>query len=1131
MIVDSSDAGGTELVVVSAADEAALVDTLTRIVGFLDRVPDASLVNIAYTCSLMKGPAVATFVVATTQDLRLRLVSTRDRIAGGISRRIKDKNGAYYFRDHLLGEGRGKLAFVYPGVMSFYPDMLRDVVLRHPECRSAFDELEEALADESDFSPADFIFPPAPYYQHDADIFSSGAYAQALVATYAASVALTRLLGAHGLAPDGVVGCAGGDLGAVMRSGSGGDNGRAERIKAIRDIYRVVDKAVAHEGLPQCTMLSVVMRHAGDADVIVGAFPKGKVTLAIDVSPRRRIYAVDPAFEEEAMTAFAQMGIRAMKMKLDRPFNTVKCERIVPAIKKFAGEWVRHEPVCDVYSCATAERLPVKPRIARNDTAERWAKPVRFTETIRRMHADGYRVFLEVGPRGLMTSAVDDILAGEEYAAIALNSIHRRGLLQVQHGVAQLIALGAKMDVSPVFARRGAKTLDFDGNVPDLGRGLESRLSRAFPKLTLFQGLEKLAGEEFLAEPRRGAKVGLRAAAVAERQRKFKRFEKGAMYPLISDAEERPAGTSPGISSEIRLRLKLSEMPFLGDLAYGSSQLSYSYKDLKGLVLLQMPVGAEIMAEIATRLIPDQAVVALDDFRSSRQLAFANGVLDLVVHAERTASPDPAKETVVKVQIRELAAEEKSGEAEGAASDRADAAAFTWPAMEANVILSRQPPKAAPADVAPLMKPRFVHWSNREIYPEKLCCGKRQRGIVSVESWGEEGLDYQLTVPSSSDSVAFTLFPQWQIDPLLLQSAVSGFMLWRSQEMFPGAFSFPFSLRRLELKGPLPAAGAELNCYLRLASVTPQSHLCDITVTSGDGNEVMEIIGWEERTTRVPKEYCEMVLQPAKTFLTEPIPPEVLGDPATRYASAFATDVPFAFFERNEQIWLRIISNIVLSETERVTFCRMKGDVKRRIEWLFGRIAVKEAVRRFMKDRLHARWSYADVEILRDQYGKPYAKGEWEKDVGAKLDVAIAHTAQFVVALAASNARIGIDVESVARDLSKEFADGVFTDDEQNLAADAAKSAHVLVRFWCAKEAVSKALGTGIRYSPRELIVTGYNAESGQITVQLTGAWLEGFKMLKNRDLVVSSRVMRDHAVASCFIPSALFPDDEDSTL
>ena len=66
-----------------------------------------------------------------------------------------------------------------------------------------------------------------------------------------------------------------------------------------------------------------------------------------------------------------------------------------------------------------------------------------------------------------------------------------------------------------------------------------------------------------------------------------------------------------------------------------------------------------------------------------------------------------------------------------------------------------------------------------------------------------------------------------------------------------------------------------------------------------------------------------------------------------------------------------------------------------------------------------------------------------------------------VVALAAANAKVGVDVESVARNLSEEFATGVFTPDELEIASKCAKAAQALIRFWCSKEAVSKALGTG----------------------------------------------------------------------
>jgi phosphopantetheine--protein transferase-like protein len=238
------------------------------------------------------------------------------------------------------------------------------------------------------------------------------------------------------------------------------------------------------------------------------------------------------------------------------------------------------------------------------------------------------------------------------------------------------------------------------------------------------------------------------------------------------------------------------------------------------------------------------------------------------------------------------------------------------------------------------------------------------------------------------------------------------------------------------------------------------------------------------------------------------------------------TDVPYALFERNEELWLKTLSRIILSAQERREFGEMPGSASRRTEWLFGRVAAKEAVRRFLKDYYQARWSDADVQIWADDSGKPHALGAWGDYLSVKIDIAIAHTSQFVIALAAANARVGVDVESVSRDLSEEFTAGVFTPEELELAAGAANSSQAVIRFWCAKEAVSKALGTGIRYSPKEMVIKSYQSDSGKLSVRLEGAWADAFKNFKGRDIPVTVRTMRDHALAFCFIPASLFDSD-----
>ncbi len=1098
----------TELVLVSADSEAALAAEMGRLISFIDRVPEVSLADIAYTCSLTRGECVAAVIAPDTASFRSKLVLAKGRIEGGCAR-IKDRGGLYYSRNRLIGPGGGKLAFVYPGVPSYYPDMLRDLAISQPECRDVFDELEEALTGNDEFSPSSFIFPPAPYYRHDADIFKSGAYAQALVSTYAACAALTRMLAAGGLAPDGVVGFAGGDLAAMMRSGAAGESpSRPDRVSVIRDIYSIVDKAVNHGGLPPVSMVSVLMRHPGEIDDIVAAFPPDKVMLAVDYSPRQKTYAITPDFESTALDAFAAAGVRTMVLALDRPFNTKMCDSLVPVVKKFAKRWMKQKPVFEVYSCASADKIPPGPRPAREDTAARWAKPIRLCETVRKMFDDGYRVFVEVGPRSLSTAAICDTLKGEDFAAVAMNSIHRSGVLQAQHAIGQLVSIGAKFDMSCFFQRRNVRRLDFDAAISlEVRKDTEMRLSRAFPRLTLVSGESLVSGASFLAEPKgRGARAAQRAAA-AHQIRKQRQFDFGAMNPMVSDAEVTAA--SPGVSVEISKTFRLSDMPFLGDYALGTSQLSYSDPNLKGLILLSLPVGVEIMAETAALVSPKGKLARIEDFVCRRMVSFERGELKLSLKAERVAS-GKVREMPIKVLLR----------------DDSPNSEFTWPVMEAVFVLADAAPPELPVSVEPLSRPRSVHWSGRDIYSNRISLGRRLRGISFVELWSESGMDYEVTAPSFAGNFAFTRFPIWAVNPLLMGIVTSGFSLWRSHERFAGAFGFPFRFRRMDFHGVVPKEGATLKCYLRLTGVTPKSQLCDITVTDGNGNEVMSLSGWEELTERVPPEYRDLVMQPAMAFLTESLRPETLGDPSTDIASAFVTDVPYQVLERNEELWLRILSRIVLCGPERKGFFAITGSVQRRAEWLFGRIAAKEAVRRYLKDCYQARWSGADVQIWADDSGKPHALGDWNEHLATKLDIAIAHTSQFVVAVAAANARVGVDVELISRDLSDEFATGVFTPEELELAAQSASAAKTAIRFWCAKEAVSKALGTGIRYSPKELVITSYQADSGVIIVRLEGAWIDAFKMFKGRDIHVTVKTVRDCALASCFIPASLFGED-----
>ena len=1036
MISVHGDFSPSELVIVRASDREALAALVVSIANFLEQAPSAPLKDVAYTCSKTSGPAVLAIVTKSTADLRARLSLAASRMAAG-AKRIRDKSGTYYETEPV----KGKLAFVAPGGFSFYPDMMCDLAILFPECRGAFDELEEALAGIGKFSPVSFVFPPASYYRRDADVFSAGGYAESLVSVYSANIALARLFEACGVSPDGLVGLSGGDLSSLALSGVFGQFKRADRLAFLKDMYLLSRRTVA--GMPAPSGLQLDLEWLG-------------------------------------------------KFRSD--------------FRKFAKSWVRKPPSIPVYSCVSAAPHSVKPRHTRDEAALIWTEPVKFEETVRRMHADGFRLFVEAGPRSLLSAMVREALRGEECVSVVSNTFHRPGLVQFQHALAQLATMDVPVDPSPLFKGRRARELDFSNPLSiEVKADSVMRLSRDFPRVAIPADAPVFGGERVVPGPAApGSRAKARAAAAAARERRQRQLDFGARMPLVSDAktvEERQ-----GEYIEVVKTFSIGDDPFFADFALGTSQISYSDSKLRGFTPLALPAAAEIMAELAVKLVPGKRLVAVDDLQSSRTIAFVSNRLRVFVRAERVMSDDPGK-AIVKVSIKE---------------DRPEAA-VTAPACSATLTFADEFPAREAFVPDALHRPRSVHWTDREIYPSRLDSGGALQCIRKADQWSEEGLDYEIEVPRLAGAVSYTNLPQWEIDPRLLSVIADGFALWRSHERFAGAFSLAFRLRHLSLNTASFTEGARLKCYLRLSGVTPKSQIADIRVSDGNGTLLLAIDGYEELTERVPEEYCRLVLSPASAYLTQPLSPEFVGSPATAIASSWVVDIPYAIFERNSTLWLKTVSQIILCEGERKAFAEMPGTVQRRTEWLFGRIAAKEAVRRFLNENYQARWSSADIQIWADDQGKPHALGAWADLMSVRLDLAISHTRDFVVAVVASNARVGVDVESAARDLSEEFTNGVFTAAELEMAKESSSAQVTLIRFWCAKETVSKALGTGIRYSPRELSAEFFDPAEGEISVSLGGQWLEAFKAFKGRPVRVKTALVKGHVIASCFIPETFF--------
>jgi phosphopantetheinyl transferase len=140
----------------------------------------------------------------------------------------------------------------------------------------------------------------------------------------------------------------------------------------------------------------------------------------------------------------------------------------------------------------------------------------------------------------------------------------------------------------------------------------------------------------------------------------------------------------------------------------------------------------------------------------------------------------------------------------------------------------------------------------------------------------------------------------------------------------------------------------------------------------------------------------------------------------------------------------------------------------RRREFLAARAAAKDAARLWLSRR-HDTSELphpSTMVIAHDAAGRPYL------EPGDYLDLpllSIAHTDDCAVALAADGP-IGLDIEPATRD-TRAILPSFATAEESALIdelADAYPDSVAPTRLWCAKEAVAKALGTGLQGRPKD---------------------------------------------------------------
>ncbi|WP_410632524.1 beta-ketoacyl synthase N-terminal-like domain-containing protein [Amycolatopsis sp. cmx-4-83] len=338
-----------------------------------------------------------------------------------------------------------------------------------------------------------------------------------------------------------------------------------------------------------------------------------------------------------------------------------------------------------------------------------------------------------------------------------------------------------------------------------------------------------------------------------------------------------------------------------------------------------------------------------------------------------------------------------------------------------------------------------------ELYADRwMFHGPGFQGVTELTAVGERHVRAVLTTPAAPGA--------------LLDNVGQVLGYWIMSRLAERTTVFPVAVREIRFHGPHPAPGERLECLVKITGLTGEFLEADMQLVH-HGQVWAEFTGWRDRrfdstphirqADRTPERSTLSIEQPGGWALVH----EQWPDLATR----------------------ELIMRNYLAGAERDAY--ESRPPRGRRQWLLGRIAAKDAVRQYLWARGEPEMFPAELRIGNDDAGRPFVTGAYGREL-PPLTISVAHRAEAGVAIARPWP-CGIDVEQVGK-LRESTVDAALGAAEQALFAGLpGDPERWFARFWTAKEAVAKLLGTGLRGEPRDFEVVA--AGTTELTVRAAG--------------------------------------------